>query len=174
MARKLLWKFFRKFGYTSRGCSLFWKFWEMRPEFVFFDYEIFATVLRNECYSARSTGQIIANILSSPSDNRLLAFGKVGKVHWRVNSRFLPVANFPALTTRQMFPRLATEISHKSLRSLPCKHFQGFVTSSTCGGHGLFDGHHVFCLCRRRLNLRYINGLDECVGRLQRRLHVLR
>ena len=49
-----------------------------RPEFVFFDYEIFATVLRNECYSA---GQIIANILSSPSDNRLLAFGKVGKVH---------------------------------------------------------------------------------------------
>ena len=140
MARKLLWKFFRKFGYTSRGCSLFWKFWEMlflsllevaensnrafwlngkRPEFVFFDYEIFATVLRNECYSARSTGQIIANILSSPSDNRLLAFGKVGKVHWRVNSRFLPVANFPALTTRQMFPRLATEISHKSLVSQP-------------------------------------------------------
>ena len=111
MARQLLWKFLRKFGYTSRGCSLFWKFWEMRPEFVFFDYEIFATVLRNECYSARSTGQIIANILSSPSDNRLLAFGKVGKVHWRVNSRFLPVANFPALTTRQMFPRLATEIS---------------------------------------------------------------
>ena len=53
----------------------------MRPEFVFFDYEIFATVLRNECYSARSTGQIVANILSSPSDNRLLAFGKVGKVH---------------------------------------------------------------------------------------------
>ena len=52
-----------------------------RPEFVFFDYEIFATVLRNECYSARSTGQIIANILSFPSDNRLLAFGKVGKVH---------------------------------------------------------------------------------------------
>ena len=47
----------------------------------FFDYEVFATVLRNECYSARSTGQIIANILSSPSDNRLLAFGKVGKVH---------------------------------------------------------------------------------------------
>ena len=110
MARKLQWKFFRKFGYTSRDCSLFWKFWEMlfrsvlevtensnrtvclngkRPEFVFFDYEVFATVLRNECYFARSTGQIIANILSSPSDNRLLAFGKV---HWRVNSRFLQVA----------------------------------------------------------------------------------
>ena len=145
MARNLPWKFFRKFGYTSRGCPLFRKFWEMlflsplevaensnraiwlngkRLEFVFFHCEVFATVLRNECCSARSTGQIIANILSSPSDNRLLAFGKVGKVHWRVNSRFLPVANFPALTTRQMFPRLATEISHKSLRSLPCKHFK--------------------------------------------------
>ena len=48
-----------------------------RPEFVFFDYEVFATVSRNEGYFARSTGQIIANILSSPSDNRLLAFGKV-------------------------------------------------------------------------------------------------
>ena len=110
MARNLPWKFFRKFGYTSRGCPLFRKFWEMlflsplefaensnrtvclngkRPEFAFFDYEVFATVLRNECYFARSTGQIIANILSSPSDNRLLAFGKV---HWRVNSRFLQVA----------------------------------------------------------------------------------
>ena len=119
MARNLPWKFFRKFGYTSRGCPLFRKFWEMlflsplevaensnrtvclngkRPEFVFFDYEVFATVLRNECYSARSTGQIIANILSSPSDDRLLAFGKVGKVHWRVNSRFRQVANFPALS----------------------------------------------------------------------------
>ena len=124
MARKLLWKFFRKFGYTSRGCPLFWKFWEMlfrsllevtensnrtfwlngkRLEFLFFYCEVFATVLRNECYSARSTGQIITNILSSPSDNRLLAFGKVGKVHWRVNSHFLLVANVPALITRHVW-----------------------------------------------------------------------
>ena len=26
-----------------------------RPEFVFFDYEVFATVLRNGCYFARGT-----------------------------------------------------------------------------------------------------------------------
>ena len=29
MERKLLVKNFRKFGYTSRGCPLFWKFWKM-------------------------------------------------------------------------------------------------------------------------------------------------
>ena len=29
MERKLLGKHFRKFGHTSRGCPLFWKFWKM-------------------------------------------------------------------------------------------------------------------------------------------------
>jgi len=29
MERKLLGKHFRKFGYASRGCPVFWKFWKM-------------------------------------------------------------------------------------------------------------------------------------------------
>ena len=60
-------------------------------------------------------------VLSSPSDNRLLAFAKV---HWHVNSRFLIilVTNFPALSNWN-FPQVT-----------------GFVASH---GHGVFDGHHV-------------------------------
>ena len=27
--KKTFGKIFRKFGYTSRGCPLFWKFWKM-------------------------------------------------------------------------------------------------------------------------------------------------
>ena len=32
MERKPSGNFFRKFGYTLRGCPLFWKFWEMENE----------------------------------------------------------------------------------------------------------------------------------------------